>query len=69
MSNGMENLPVLVAIEVAGKVVELGVTAYKRVRALFDGSDGTAADDAALAKLDAAYAARIEQAKKDAAGV
>ncbi len=52
-------------IKIGQEVVALGKATYEGLRALF-AADSDNADDAALSKLDAAYAARIEQAKKDA---
>lgn len=54
-------------IEEGQKLVELGSATWHKLRELF-ASSGDANDQAALAKLDALYAARISQAKADAEG-
>ncbi len=53
-------------IKIGQELIALGSVAYEKLKALFSGEGGDAVDDEALAKLDALYAARIEQAKKDA---
>ena len=56
---------IAIYVQEGEQLVELGRVAFTTLKGLFTAGSSTD-DDAALARLDALYAARIEQAKKDA---